>query len=178
LPQTRNASTPSAVPLGVPRGATRSSVAGALRRSALALIGTLLAACAVPPVNLGLPEGAPVRLGATVPEVQQAFNTSVAPVRDTPQAELVLALDARGVQVFFDHTDRVRTVRLRPPYAAPIMGVRIGDSVQTVLDKMGKPRAKATAFGETGYTYHPDEITILTYMVEADGRVGTIFLVR
>ena len=38
--------------------------------------------------------------------------------------------------------------------------------------------AAGTAFGQTGYTYHPDAITILTYMAGADDRVETIFLVR
>ena len=144
-----------------------------------ALACALLAACAAAPANLGQPAGSPVRLGATVAEARQALGTGAEPVRDAmPPAELTLAADAQGVQLFFDQADRVRTVRLRPPYAAPVLGVRIGDSAARVLATQGKPSAKASASGQTGYTYHPDSITILTYMVGADDRVEAIFLVR
>jgi hypothetical protein len=138
----------------------------------------LLAACAATPAKLGQPAGSPVPLGATVAEVQQALATDAVPERGPPESELALLLDARGVQVFFDHTDRVRTVRLRAPYAAPVLGIGIGEPAASVVAKMGPPAAKATAAGQTGYTYHPDRITILTYIVGADDRVETIFLVR
>lgn len=146
---------------------------------AAALLAAMLAACAASSANLGQPAGSPVRLGSTVAEARQALGTSIEPVRDAaPPAELTLAADAQGVQLFFDKADRVRTVRLRAPYAAPVMGVRIGDPVERVLSAQGKPYAKATASGQTGYTYHPDSITILTYFVGTDERVEAIFLVR
>jgi hypothetical protein len=143
-----------------------------------ALLCLALAACATAPEHLGLPQGAPVRLGAGVAEVQQTLGTREAPQRGGVMNELYLMLDARGIQIFFDKTDRVRTVRLRAPYAQAVQGIRIGDDAALVLAKMGKPAAQARAEGQTGYTYHPDEITILTYLAGADGKVETIFIVR
>jgi hypothetical protein len=119
-----------------------------------------------------------VRLGASVAEVQQALGTSEVPQRGGVMNELYLMQDARGIQIFFDKTDRVRTVRLRAPYAQAVQGIRIGDDAGLVLAKMGKPAAQARAEGQTGYTYHPDEITILTYLAGSDGKVETIFIVR
>ena len=127
----------------------------------------------------GQPEGSPVRLGATVAEVKRALNTSAEPARgEPPAAELALQLDARGVWVFFDKADLVRTVRLRAPYPEPVLGVRIGDRIERLLAKLGAPYTKTLASGQTGYTYHPDGITILTFMVNPDNRVDAIFVVR
>ena len=145
---------------------------------AAAALCAALAACAVSPEQLGLPAGSPVRLGSSVAQTQQALGISTEPTRGGVMSELILPLDARGIQVFFDKADRVRTVRLRAPYAQPVMGIRIGDAGSDVLAKLGKPAAQARAEGQTGYTYHPDEITLLTYVVGGDGRVETIFVVR
>ncbi len=142
------------------------------------LLTLLLAACATNPRDMGLPAGSPVRLGATVTETQQALGLSSPPERGGVMNELFYTLDARGIQIYFDKADIVRTVRLRAPYATPIMGLGIGASGREVLAKMGKPAAQARAEGQTGYTYHPDAITILTYVVGADERVETIFIVR
>ena len=138
----------------------------------------LLAACASAPADLGLPDGSPLRLGVSVAEARAALHTDAEPARGGALSELILKLDARGIEVFFDHADRVRTVHLYPPYATPVRGVRLGDGAAQVQAHLGKPAAKTTAGDITGYTYHPDEITILTYMVGPDDRVREIFLVR
>jgi hypothetical protein len=143
-----------------------------------ALFAFLLAGCATSPEHMGLPEGSPVRLGSTVAQTQQALGVTTQPERGGLMGELVLPLDARGIQVFFDKEDKVRTVRLRAPYDKPVLGIRIGDPGAEVLAKMGKPAAQARAEGQMGYTYHPDHITLLTYVVGGDGRVETIFVVR
>ena len=161
----------------------RETVRGLPLRAALAallyaLICALLTACASTGTEqMGLPAGAPVRLNSTVPQVQQVLGVTVPPGRDAG-GELTLPLDARGIQVFFDKTDLVRGVRLRAPFDQPVMGIRIGDAGADVLARLGKPSAQARAAGQTGYTYHPDQITLLTYLVGGDGRVDTIFMVR
>jgi hypothetical protein len=148
------------------------------RLPALACGCALLAGCASSGLP-GQPAGSPVRLGASVAEVRRALNTSAEPARGAPPAaELDLQLDARGVQVLFDRADLVRTVRLRAPYPEPVLGVRIGDGIERLLAKLGAPYTKTVASGQTGYTYHPDGITILTYMVNPDNRVEAIFVVR
>jgi len=147
-------------------------------RFALALLAALASACASAPADLGLPDGSPLRLGVSVAEARAALHADAEPVRGGALSELILKLDARGIEVFFDREDRVRTVRLYPPYAVPVRGVRLGDSSAQVLAHLGKPAAKTIAGDITGYTYHPDEITILTYMVGEGDRVTEIFLVR
>ena len=151
----------------------------ALRRAAVAGACALLAACAAGPAHPGLPEGAPVRLGADLAEVRQALGDAAQPERGAgPGGELTLALDARGIWVQFDRADRVRTLRLRAPWAAPVLGVRIGDTPAQLLARLGQPALRTSTGTQTGYTYHPDEITILTYMVGADRKVDEIFVVR
>jgi hypothetical protein len=149
-----------------------------MRHVVMVCVWALLAGCASPG-SLGQPEGSPVRLGATVAEVARALNSGVQPERGGLLAsELALRLDARGVQVYFDQADRVRTVSLRAPYPSPVLGIRIGDGADRLLAKLGAPYTKTLASGQTGYTYHPDGITILTYMVDPDNRVAAIFVVR
>lgn len=140
-----------------------------------AAICLLLGACAAPgPASgiVGQPNGAPVRLGATVAEVQKALNTGVEPQQRGAAREIVVA---SGIKVLFDANLKVSTVRLDPPFAAPVMGVAIGESEEAMLARLGTAKIIRTP-EQTAYTYFPDAATMLTYVVNPQHKVETIFL--
>lgn len=137
----------------------------------------LLAACAAAmPGSSGQPEGSPVRLGASVADVQRILGTSAAPVNEGSAAGI--NLPARGVHVLFDRQGQVSTVRMDAPFAAPVLGIRIGDTEEFLLQKMGRPHLKIRADGQTGFSYYPDPLTMLTYVVTPNQRIQTIFVER
>ncbi|HEY4373131.1 MAG TPA: hypothetical protein VGN52_14465 [Burkholderiales bacterium] len=136
--------------------------------------GLLATGCAVPGgTPLGQPQGAPVRMGASVAEVQQALGTSAQPRARGAASEIVLK--ARGVQVLFDGASRVSTVRLDRPWDGAVMGVRIGDSDEAMLARLGTAKIIRTPEA-AGYTYFPDSATMVTYVVNREHRIETIFL--
>ena len=146
--------------------------AGLLMSGALC---ALLAGCGAPgPASgiVGQPRGAPVRLGATVAEVQQALNTGAQPQQRGAAREIVIPT---GVKVLFDANLKVSTVRLDAPYAAPVMGVAIGDSEEGMLARLGTAKIIRTP-EQTAYTYFPDSATMLTFVVNPQHKVETIFL--
>lgn len=150
----------------------RAAMRRALAASILAVL--LAAGCAAPGgAPLGQPAGAPVRMGAGVAEVQQALRTSAQPQARGAASEIVLK--ARGVQVLFDSALRVSTVRLDPPWESPVMGVRIGETDEAMLAKLGTAKIIRTA-DATGYTYFPDSATMVTYVINREHRIETIFL--
>ncbi len=134
----------------------------------------LLAACAAPGGSVvGQPEGSPVRMGADVAEAQKALGTAAQPRLRGAASEIVLK--DRGVQVLFDAAMRVSTVRLDAPWATPVMGVHLGDSDEAMLAKLGTAKI-IRAPESTGYTYFPDTATMVTYVVNREHRIETIFL--
>jgi len=140
-----------------------------------AVICMLLAGCGTPaPASgvVGQPYGAPVRLGATVAEVQQALNTGAEPQQRGEAREIVVH---SGVKVLFDAKLRVSTVRLDAPYATAVMGVAIGDSEEGMLARLGTAKIIRTP-EQTAYTYFPDSATMLTFVVNPQHKVETIFL--
>jgi len=147
-----------------------------MRFAKSAALCMLLAACAssqAPSSGIvGQPDGAPVRLGATVAEVQKALNTGVEPQQRGAAREIVIHT---GVKVLFDTNLKVSTVRLDAPYATPVMGVAIGDSEEGMLARLGTAKIIRTA-EQTAYTYFPDAATMLTFVVNPQHKVETIFL--
>jgi hypothetical protein len=140
-----------------------------------AAICAVLAGCgAAGPASgvVGQPNGAPVRLGATVAEVQKALNTGVEPQQRGAAREIVIHT---GIKVLFDANLKVSTVRLDAPYATPVMGVAIGDSEEGMLALLGRAKIIRTP-EQTAYTYFPDAATMLTFVVNPQHKVETIFL--
>lgn len=148
----------------------RAAMRGAL---ALSLCAVLLAAGCAATGNVGQPQGSPVRMGAGVAEVQQALGISAQPRARGAAREIVLK--ERGVQVLFDEAMHVSTVRLDAPWTTPVMGIAIGENVDAMLARLGQAKIIRTPEA-IGYTYFPDSATMVTYVVNRDRRVETIFL--
>jgi len=97
----------------------------------------------------GMTMGVPVTLGSTVADVQRALGTPRLPVpvkslnaqgEQEHQGQTVLRLADKGISVFFNADDRVRHIRLDPPFAGMLAGVQIGDAEDSVLGMLGLPR--------------------------------------
>ncbi len=80
-----------------------------------------------------------------------------------------------GVKVLFDANLKVSTVRLDAPFATPVMGVAIGDSEEDMLARLGTAKIIRTP-EQTAYTYFPDSATMLTFVVNPQHKIETIFL--
>lgn len=113
-----------------------------LSDSVLAMLRSLgLQAHAKPPAP-PIATGFPVKLGDSVAAVQAALGTNATPHKvesATREKSTALRLPERGLMVFFDGDNTVRTLRLEAPYSGEVRGIKLGSSRQAVLDTLGEP---------------------------------------
>lgn len=132
-----------------------------------------------PAVQLEVP-GVPVNKGDAVATVRSTLGAT-AEIR--PERALMpkerrssITMEDRGVQAFFDNADKLDNVRLFPPYADAVHGVRIGDSRVAVLATMGEPTNEEADFYpflvyRTG-TYR------LSFQLDKKGKVEAIWVTK
>jgi len=81
-----------------------------------------------------------IRVGDKVETVQRALHTSFEPVAGSNSDHLsVLHIENRGLWVFFDAANEVKSVRFAAPFDGIVSGIRIGDSRSDVIAKLGQP---------------------------------------
>lgn len=85
-----------------------------------------------------------VQLGDKLATVQQAFHTHQPTVvwDDFSRGGEALELPERGVTVYFYVTGEVINIRLEAPFSGVVSGVRIGDSLSSVVSILGLPIEK------------------------------------
>lgn len=129
-------------------------------------------------------EGVPIKIGDTVEQVQKALGTDMAPeVVDNAvssplsRKKTQIRLKSKGIWVFFDK-GAVYTIRLDPPFSGNIGGVKLHEPAEKITRTFGPP-VKTDTFGinET-YTYYFDDITTTRFVIDRDGELETIFLVK
>jgi hypothetical protein len=84
----------------------------------------------------------------------------------------MLHLRTKGVWVFFDPAGLVDVIRLDPPFASDVKGVRLGDDAKAPTEKLGSPLSKANTPGSVGtrtYQYVIDDTAYLKFDVSSDG---------
>ncbi len=113
-------------------------------------------------------EGVPVALGDPFDAVKQAYPTA----GQSGAGDLAMPLD--GIRLFFTKNDRMlREIMLEAPYAGSVDGLRIGDSADDVVARLGQPYAVAEIYGGSGYLYHAGG-NILRYDLDKSGKVNAI----
>lgn len=106
-------------------------------------------------------EGVKTALGAPRESVVQAYPNAV------PIGTSDLSVPAEGLKLFFTKDGKLlREIMLEAPYAGSVGGVRIGDKVETVEARKGRPSSTMPVFGGTGHVYHLAG-NILRYDIDA-----------
>lgn len=139
--------------------------------------------------ELGQPDGAPVRLGDSVEQVKKALGTTLDPEKDDRTSVLPssvslplttsIYLKTRGIRVFFNSENKVKIVHMQPPFKGEIQGVKIGDTKEKIIEKLGEPTKKTKAGSrDKTYTYYTDDITSLGFLISADNTVEAIVIAK
>jgi len=82
----------------------------------------------------------------------------------------------QGIWIFFDPNQQIREIRLDAPFSGVIQGIRIGDSISTLLATMGNPDVPVFAFaGDLAYVYHRAGVAY-RFDVDKDAQVQRVFI--
>lgn len=131
------------------------------------------------------------KLGDDVTTVKAALKTNVEPepmaknpllpanAFDINRGKTVLHLRTKGIWVFFSPTGTVDTIRLDAPFAGDVLGVKLGDTVKHVTEKLGNPIKKPGVAFVTmqSYQYAIDDSAYVNYVANDDG-VQIIFITK
>lgn len=131
------------------------------------------------------------KLGDDIATVKAALKTSAesepiarnpllpANVPDVNRGKTVLHLRTKGIWVFFSPVGTVDTIRLDPPFAADVLGVKLGDTTKQITEKLGDPIKKpSVAFlAMQSYQYAIDDSAYVNYIANDDG-VQMMFITR
>lgn len=125
-------------------------------------IGVLLPGAALPQAPLASPDAVPglrVALGDTMDKVRAAYA-----IRGQPKTNvclepcLMLSAPSDGLLFFFKMDDRLLyEIRADAPFAGNIVGVRLGDTLDSVIDKLGRPLGPSWEYaGHQAYLFDAD----------------------
>ena len=146
------------------------------------LIALLCSLSIAQAAELGKIDGSPIKLGDTVENVKQVLNTPLDPEKDEspiaalPSTTTSIHLKTRGIWVTFNTARAVRAVRFDAPFKDAIKGVRIGDSQEKTIEKLGEPVKKTAQGANTNLVYYPDDVTTMSIVISRENGVETIFL--
>ena len=99
---------------------------------------------AIAPYAAATAEGLRVRLGDSADKVWVAYGQRAA-LSPAGAGQLVLPLS--GIMVFFEN-NAVNELRVDPPFAGAVDGIRLGDKLDDVLAKLGQPLRLPWDFGD------------------------------
>lgn len=128
------------------------------RQSATAALGSL-------PFHIDESLSEVRRTVASLPNLSAAdFNTNEARF---PQ---------QGIWLFFDPNQQIREIRLDAPFSGAIQGIRIGDSISTLLATMGNPDVPVFAFaGDLAHVYYRAGVAY-RFDVDQHAQVERVFI--
>lgn len=130
--------------------------------------------------------GLPVKLGDPVETVKSALQTSLDPDESSSATytnSKALRLKTKGIWVFFDRENRVRSIRLDAPFSGNVGGIKIGESLALLEKTLGKPaKVMKTEFAIRGrndpYIYYIDDVTTVRFDFDRDGLIETISVLK
>jgi len=101
----------------------------------------------------------PITNGDTLEKVKAALGTSQETTSYTASHNRGLRLELldRGLIIFFDNDRKVYTVRFQAPFAGSVGGVRIGDSRENVVGRLGQP---LRSWGDGSRVYYAGKVSI------------------
>jgi hypothetical protein len=123
-----------------------------------------------------------VTIGDTVATVKKVFGTDLNPEPyesksgSTPQT--ILRLKSKGIRFFFE-SDKVKTIRLEPPFSTSVGGIHLGDTFTKLTQTRGKSIFQFDFGQDVAYLYPLDDGVRVRYDVNRNSnKVVTIFLFK
>ncbi len=119
-------------------------------------------------------EGFRVALGDPFDRVKGVYpNAATVGTDASKPPDLNLPLD--GIRFFFTAARTLDNIRVDSPFKGSVQGVRIGDSLDDVLRRLGQPYSAPWDFaGNKAYAYQIGE-TMVRYDIDKSNKVATIF---
>jgi hypothetical protein len=129
-------------------------------------------------------EGLPIKVGDSMEQVRAALGTAMKPEssKSNPDSGTKeLRLKTKGIWVFFDREGRTYSIRLDPPFAGNVDGVKIGHPRALLVEKLGQPVKvlKGPAMMDSKpYLYYIDDLTTVRFDFDQDDKISTIFILK
>ncbi|MGZ5036463.1 MAG: hypothetical protein ACXWHB_02665 [Usitatibacter sp.] len=129
-------------------------------------------------------EGLPIKLGDSVEKVRAALGTTMKAEssRATPDSETKeLRLKSKGIWVFFDREGLAYSIRLEPPFAGNVGGVKVGSPRALLVEKLGEPAQVSkgpTMMKSRPYLYYADDVTTVRFDFDQDDKVSVIYILK
>jgi hypothetical protein len=131
------------------------------------------------------------KLGDDVATVKAALKTNVeteplaknpllpANLPDINRGKTVLHLRTKGIWAFFSPAGVVETIRLDAPFTGNVLGVKLGDTVKQISEKLGNPIKKpgVALLTMQSNQYAIDDSAYVNFVTNDDG-VQIIFITR
>jgi len=116
-----------------------------------------------------------VALGDKIERVRAAYNITADPI-PTSGGQLLLRVPPEGLTFFFDEKEQtLRNIRADAPFSGSINGVRIGDTFDDVVARLGRPSAGPLAYDDTkGYVFRGSRNSFRCDF-NKEQKVGTMF---
>lgn len=125
-------------------------------------------------------EGLNFKLGDDLNVVKKALQTSIEPepvdsgsgiFNGVVTVRSVLFLRSKGIKVFFNKKDAVESIRIEPPFAGAVYGVKLGDTGTSLRSAKGKPVKAPWAYGSVQFSlYVLDDTAYIRFdTTDADG---------
>jgi hypothetical protein len=124
----------------------------------------------------------PVKLGDTIEKAKTAYQTVVEPkpanIPERPAVKF-LQVPGKGTWLFFDEAGEIYTIRLERPFQGQVVGVKIGDSLDSVLHTLGNPRRRLPVLGlPDSFVYQPGNNLSTNIRFNRSGTVEAIYVSR
>jgi len=124
----------------------------------------------------------PVKLGDTIGKVKSAYQTSAEPepanIPGRPAVKL-LQIPDKGIWLFFDETGKIYAIRLERPFQGQVVGIKIGNSSNSVIRSLGPPKKRLPVPGlPDAFVYQPDSNVSANIRFDRDGAVDAVYLTR
>ena len=134
----------------------------------------------------------PVAIGDTYEKVKRAYGTVKIPSEycqggsgtgTETCGKKQLRLEDRGIWFFFDAQGKIYTIRLDPPWAGHVSGIKIGDTKAMVERQLGAPNGRdgpnvgvGPYYYNGNYVYRNAGKVIAVFAFNSYENVGTIFI--
>ena len=129
------------------------------------------------PVDIGaIVDGLRVELGSDEAAIRSAYGMA-GPLESVKPGVTSLRSHADGIWFFFNSAGLNNNIRLETPFPGLVRGIRIGDTRDLLVERLGSPLRPTWKFGQDmAYIYDLSDIAQIRYDVSPDQKVVRMFV--